>query len=286
MAFDCNVVKKGLGPSSCNKLPSLIRGMITTGKNFALTEEEAADPAVWQAALYASGAARIYLWPNFVGFENLSEEAVYEDLPLGLLHVRDGNYRFRFHIKESLCLHKKMFTHRATSGRAFLIDVENNIIGTLDSDGNFRGLSIQLLNTEKLVISDGTVSTKSPIYLALANNKELDADGAMIDGSFVNTLTPITDAKLTIESASDTEVVFTVTNECDGINISGLLDADFEMLDAVGDDQDIAVVENDDGTYTATGVGLVTGTLGFARTPDLLTVPGYEAVAADVVIAS
>ncbi len=284
--LECNVDKKALGPSACNQLPALIRGMIETPINFFLTEEDAADPAAWQAAMFAAAGVRIHLWPNFIGFENVSEEAVYEDLPLGLLHVRDGNYRFRAMIKESLCLHKKMFTHRNTSCRVFLIDVENQIIGTQDSDGNFRGLTVQLLNTEKLILSDGTVSTKSPIYVALANNKELDKDGAILDGAFVNTLTRLTDAKFEVVSASDTEVVFTVKVECDGTDISGLLDADFEMLDEDGADQSIAVVENEDGTYTATGVGLVSGTIGFGRGPELLTVEGYVAVAADVVVSS
>src|SRR5690606_23372110 len=171
--MDCNVVKKNLGLVTCNKLPQLIRGMITTPNTFSLTEAQALVAANWQNALIAEASERAHYWPPFINFENISEEAVYEDLPLGYLAVRDGNYRFRFGIKQNLCIHKAMFTHRSNQGRAFLYDTENQLIGTMDSNGNIRGLSIQLLHTEKMIFSDGSVSTKSPIVLALLDNKEL-----------------------------------------------------------------------------------------------------------------
>src|SRR5690349_2472715 len=148
--LECNVIKKALGPSDCPQMPGMLVGMITTGPNFSLSEAEAVDPDVWQQKLYEDGQDRANVWPRFVQFENLSEEAVYEDLPSGLIFVRQGNYRFRFMAKESLCLHKKMYTHRGQSGRAFLLDDEGQLIGTQGADGRIRGLSYQMLNMEKM----------------------------------------------------------------------------------------------------------------------------------------
>lgn len=290
MSFECDAIKKALATSSCNKLPEMIVGMITTPLNFSVTEAAALLSTTWQDALYAASASRIYLWPRFVGAEDVSEEPVYEDSPYAILHVRDGNYRWRFQIKESLCLHKKMFTHRSNSGRVFLIDEAGQIIGTKLANGNFAGLRYQLLNTEKMIINNGTVSTKSPLFLALADNKDLDKNGEIVDASdFLSSLSPIIDALITVTDVTGNDITFTVTQECDGIELPGFVQADFEVLDADGADQPITnLVDNEDGSYVVTvGGGLVTGTIGFARGPATpLTLPGYEAEAADVVAGS
>lgn len=289
MSLDCNITKKNLGLSKCNKLPSLIKSIITTPSTFKLTPvqllTETATKTALQNALLTGKANRIYLWPNFVGFENISQEAVYEDNPLAYIPVRDGNYRFKFHIKESLCFHKAMYTHRANSGRAFLFDVENQLIGTQDSDGNFYGLSIQNLNTEKLMFSDGSVSTKSPILLALADNKELDLNGALLDASFINTLTRLTDVTLEVVSASATTIVVKVYVTCDETPVNGLDDADFVVLDNAGAAQTISGVTEDDGTYTLTGSSIDTGTINLVEAADL-TVPGYEATETTLTVGS
>jgi hypothetical protein len=283
--MDCNVVKKNLGLVTCNKLPQLIRGMITTPNTFSLTEAQALVAANWQNALIAEASERAHYWPPFINFENISEEAVYEDLPLGYLAVRDGNYRFRFGIKQNLCIHKAMFTHRSNQGRAFLYDTENQLIGTMDSNGNIRGLSIQLLHTEKMIFSDGSVSTKSPIVLALLDNKELDKDGVIIDASFVNSLDRIVQAKLTIVSAADNQIVVDVTVDCDGTPLSGLVQADFILTDQAGEAQSISGATENNGRYTLTGTGFESGTLELRDVADL-TVEYYEADAVTVTIAS
>jgi hypothetical protein len=283
--MDCNVVKKNLGLVTCNKLPQLIRGMITTPNTFSLTEAQALVAANWQNALIAEASERAHYWPPFINFENISEEAVYEDLPLGYLAVRDGNYRFRFGIKQNLCIHKAMFTHRSNQGRAFLYDTENQLIGTMDSNGNIRGLSIQLLHTEKMIFSDGSVSTKSPIVLALLDNKELDKDGVIIDASFVNSLDRVVQAKLTIVSAADNQIVVDVTVDCDGTPLSGLVQADFILTDQAGEAQSISGATENNGRYTLTGTGFESGTLELRDVADL-TVEYYEADAVTVTIAS
>jgi len=278
--------KKNLGVVRCSKLPSMPRGMITTSEDFEIPTATLEDPELLEAylqdALKAGSATRVYLWPFFVGFEDASEDAVYEETALADLKVRDGKYRFRFMIQKNLCMHKAMFTHRANGGRAFLFDIENQLTGTITSTG-MRGFSISLLNTEKLKISDGTVSTKSPIYLVLSNNKELDADGGLVDASFVNTLKRLTDVVITMAAApaaTASSIRVEVKTECDGTPIDGLLVADFVGTDALG----AAIVIN-----TSTPVSGSPGNYTLASTADfeddgeitlraasLLTVEAYE----------
>lgn len=273
--------KSNLGLSQCAKLPNMIRSMITTPNNFKATPTQVIDPDFWQAALLDDLGARIYLWPNFVNFTDNSEAAVYETTPLAYLAVRDGRYNFKFEVKENLCLHKAMYTHRAIAGRVFFFDVDNQLIGTTDSDGNFMGFKIQLLNTEKLMISNGQVSTKSPIVVVLENNLELDQNGAIVNASFVNDLARLTDVTLTATNpASADAVVVAVTATCDGTPVSGLVLADFAVTKANGAAQTTpptSCVEVN-GVYTISKVAGTAWIDGFVNLvePAALSIEAYE----------
>jgi hypothetical protein len=289
MLNDCSLTaKENLGLSRCNALPALIKGMITTPEDFFLTPTEAVDADEWQDALLAGINTRAYFWPPFVSFENLSVPAVYEETPLAYLAVRDGNYRFRFGIKQNLCLHKAMYSHRANSGRVFLVDVENHIIGTEDEDGNFRGFTLQMLHTEKLLFSDGTVSTKSPIVVALADNLEMDANGAMVDGPFLNTIARLTDVTLTqVGALGANSFQFDVKQSCDNTPVSGLVLADVTFVKADGSAQTTpatALAESTTvpGRYTISKVGgtaWVAGLLDLVA-PSALSIEAYESTGA------
>lgn len=276
---DCVIERKNLGLSKCNKLPALIRGMITTSMNFKILAANLENATTWQDALLAEGNNRIYMWPPFVGFENASEAAVYEDTPLAMLKVRDGKYAFRFFVSENLCLHKAMYSHNGKA-RVFFIDTEGQIIGTKDSNGDLRGFTASLINTEKLVLSDGSVSTKTPVFVVLANSKELDKSGALVDGSeFIDTLERIVDVDVTVVGTpSSTEIVVDVKVSCDGTPVTGLVTADFLLLEADGDEHTItSATESSDtpGRYTLVGTGFVDGTITLAPAADL-SVLAYE----------
>lgn len=285
MANDCIVVKQNLGLSQCNKLPAMPSSMITTPVGFRATPVQAIDPDFWQAALLAGRATRIYLWPNFVHSEDVSEAAVYEDSPLAVIPVRSGKYRFRFSISQNLCLHRAMFTHKTASGRVIILDNEEQMIMTEDDNGNLMGFAIQLLNPEKMILSNGTVATKSPVYLALQDPKELDQRGVIVSASFLATLNRLTDVTLAIVAASVSanSLQVDVTVACDGTGVSGLVLADFTLLKTDGSAETTPpsiCVESTTvaGRYTISkvaGVAWVDGTLGL-KAASVLSIEGWE----------
>jgi hypothetical protein len=283
MAEECNVVKKNLGLGRCNTLPSMPRTQITTPMNWKIPKAtldagSAAIETYIQDAMLAPLGERIYLWPNFSSFENISEEATYQDTPLSYKKVRDGNYRFRFGISENMCIHKAMYTHRASSGRVIIVDIENQMIGTKNSAGDFMGLTINGLNTEKFKFNDGSVATESPILVALANNKELDKDGALIEADFVGTLNRLVDVELTVVGTpSATTIVVDVKVKCDGTPLNGLVVGDFILLKNDGTSQTITSLAEVDGRYTLSGTGWVSGSLDL-DTPDQLSIQAYESL--------
>lgn len=232
--LSCLDGKKNIGVSECKKFPQLIKGMITTPTNFSLSPSDAIDPTKWQDAILANKSSRIYLWPLAVNVEVASEDAVYEETPLTTMAVRDGRYRFRMMFSENLEIHKNIFSHRGFNGRAFLIDNENKIIGTELPNGNFAGFDLDLLNPEKIMFNDGSVRSKTPIYLSLADNLELDDKGAMIDGTFIRSLIGLTTAKLTIVGASASEITVDVKSAIDNEPVIGLVVGDFVKLTSAG----------------------------------------------------
>lgn len=273
--MSCDLRKIPLGVGGCAKIPALIKSMIVTPDNFTATAANLSSKSFWQNAVKDEPSKRVHIWPYFDTFEDISEEAVYEDTPLSYLAVRDGNYRFKFGIAQSLCLHKAMFTHRASTGRAWLVDVNDEVICTVGADNLYRGLSIQLLNTEKLMISDGSVRTKTPVVLALRNNRELDQNGYMFTADWFSEVIRLKDVTLKLVSASTSTIVVDVVTTCDNSPVAGLIAADFVLKDNAGASQSFTL-SSSGGRYTLSATNsFVDGTLTLVK-PSLLSVEAYE----------
>lgn len=286
------VQKINIGKSRDIRLPALPKCMITMPSSGIIAPADYATEALLkvklQSMLVAAYASRAYLWPLFALFENRSEEAQYEDTALGIHPTRDGQYRFLFGIRNGLCNHKAMFSHRAINeGRVLIIDVDNQIWGTLDSDENLTGLSMGLLHTEKLMISDGSVSTKSPIYVCLSDNEELDNNGALISaGAIINQLERLTDVTIELTDgdafAADGFYV-DIKQRCDCLPVSGLALADFLMYQADGVTPQVISSADEDANnpgryFIDTATAFVDGTLRL-KAPSALTIKAYETYA-------
>lgn len=274
----CVVIQKNLDVTECIKMPGLVKGMITTPDNFECTPAQAVDPAFWQAALLAASGVRIFLWPEFVSFKDVSDKSNYETTPLADMAVRDGKYKFDIAIRKDLCLHKKMYTHRSNSGRVILIDTANQYIMTEKSNGKFAGIKKSLLNTEKMQFNDGTVASKSPLHLVLADNLELDQNGVLLDAnSFINDLVALSDVTLTVSGVLIRSFIVKVSAACDQTPVVGLLSADFKVTkDSDGTAIAQTCVDNGDGTYTLSFVADLVPSHVNLRSAALLTVPGFE----------
>jgi hypothetical protein len=278
MALSCIDSKLNLGASECKKLPQLLKGFITTPQEYTITAAEAASGTKWQSDLLLAKGARIVLWPQWaVMYENISEEQVLEETPLTAIGVRPGQYRFRFQFRENLELHKNMYSHRNSSGRVFLIDNENKIIGTSDDDGvTLKGLLLDNLLTEKLFFNDGSAVSKTPVGLYLGDNTDLDVRGFMVEGtSFVNALLSLTTVKLAeVGTSTATLVVVSVKSALDNVPIIGLVQADFILTGIAGTPSGVTEPLLD-GVYEIAGATFTSGNVDLV-TPALLTVQAYE----------
>ena len=284
---DCLVTPKNIGPGKCISLPGQPRFMITTPRNFSLTLEEAASITAWQAALLASPSSRIYLWPNFFSSKPNDEKTSYEESTLGTQFVKRGRKKYEIEIVQSLCLHKAMYSHSSISQqRVFIGDTNDNVFGTINSDGEFCGFDSEMLDVDNLTTNDGKVTSKTPIYLVLANANEQNINGHMVSlAAFRPSLLPLTDVDLAqVGEATDSLIKISVKVSCDGTNVEGLEAADFDVLDSSGDPI-VHTVSYANGVYSLASATLFadddTVTLVAAAS---LSVPGYEATNTVIVV--
>lgn len=273
--LSCLAERQNIGFSSCKKIPQKLKGFFLVPQDFEATPAEAVNVTFWQAKLLAPKSQRIYFFPAAFNSEVLSEEAIRDESDLGSLLVRDGNYRFKFHFAVNLELHKAIYSFKGYDGRIVFLDTENKAVGTELTSGNFTGLSIDLFDPEKLMLNTGSEGTKSPVYVSLEDNRELDANGAQFDASFARSLTRLTSVVLEeVGTSTATEITVDIKSNLDNTPLLGLVVGDFTYSGGTIN----TATDNEDGTYTLAGVGLTTGSLTLVSAATL-SVPGFEALA-------
>jgi hypothetical protein len=255
----CEADRKNLGVGKCTDLPTVLRGIIEVPPEFQATAAQMVSQTFWQDYIANDINSRAYLWPKFATIpEDRSTDTIYEDNPVSFSHILDGRYRWMCQIAKSLCFHKAAFSHRTSTQKILLIDGKNNIIGpyigdNVGGDALYSGFTLDLLNVENLKFSDGSVSTKTPLLVALADPIEFNDPvyGAyMFKVPFLNLLAPLTDAEIVVTAEATAKITVTVKTKCDGSPVTGLVDADFVVTTTAGAAQTIdSVSETEDGTY-------------------------------------
>lgn len=276
---ECDVIKRNIGLTRCVKMPQMLAGMIETPTNFKVPAASVNDPAYWQAAIF-NPVNRIFYWPPFDEFENLTGETVYATNLLGTRPVADAAYDFRFMIAQNMCFHKNAYTHRSLSGRTILIDREFQGFGIKDVNGDFMGFNTGMLHTENLRFNDGSVFTASPIRVQLKSPREVNALGHLINMDFLSTLVGIVDVNIEqIGAGAAGAFTVEVTIDCDGTAVIGLDSADFILRDPDGTIHAVTDVVEDaliPGRYLVTGAAFVNNMTLTLRDASQLSVDGYE----------
>jgi hypothetical protein len=277
----CSIAKQKIGRTRCVAILQNPAYIIETPNGFELTAANLATEAdlldALQTAIKAGEDVRIVNWPRASRSEDSSERAVRQEAALGTQKVREGNYRRTFFFNVGLCTAKAMYTRSRKDGRLIIIDQELNGLLIQKSNGNFAGMTIDLLDVEKPIIGTGEAPSELPVYVSLANAKEMMNSGFIYDFSCVPELEPLTEVEVAVAVVSATVLTVTITNKCDGTKVTGLAQADFSVLTTAGAAQGLtAFAANANGTYTLTkGTNFVDGTVDLVA-PSVLTLDAYE----------
>lgn len=255
----CGITKKNLGTGQCNDLPQILRRHILTGDDFVATKAEIESRTFWQEQIALGNA---YYFPAYSDVpEYIGTESTFRDNPVNYSKVIAGRYRWRVKIEKNLCFHKAANSHSGRGGRVWIVDGANRTFGTYVGDNEsgvatYAGFSMDLFDAENLMFNDGTNPTESPFVIALSDPNEINnaVYGAYgFNTAFIGVLQPLTDVVLEIIEADASEIVLQAYLACDGTPVSGLVLADYTVVDDAGDPVTFAGgTESPAGTYTLT----------------------------------
>ena len=248
------------------------------------SEADAQDQDKYEEAI---NAGTMFPMPQFDEIEPALEDDVKQELATGIkLFVREGKYGGIGRFEGALCTLSNLRTFNRVKGRAFIVTSEGNIFGTSPDGVKFRGFKLSEFNVGKLGSTDGSTKRMIPIAYQFKNPTEMG------DYPAVPTLTwdgldlaGVIDVNLTGSGTAVAGlVIVSVARKCDSEVVTGLVEADFTLLNAAASEQLPAdtFADNADGTYSftfSTPLAADSYTLNL-KTPAAQTTGGYESTAA------
>ena len=288
----CAASKGNTGVSDCLDDLQYDFILIHTPTSYEIdTEANARLEATWLDDIDAQNIAP---FPAFEAVEDTSEDDVVEELTSGVrIQTREGKYGGTGTLRVALCNLAALRTYNNLKGRAFIVTSDGTIFGTSPDGVKFRGFLLSEFKVGKLMNTDGSTARMVPINYQFKDPTEM--------GDFPATIKPTTwsatalaglkDVTVAVVgTATDALLVVSIVGNCDAVNIEGLVEADFTLLDVALNEELPAdsFTDNGDGTYTFTFSPVLdadTYTINL-KTPALQTTGGYESSGADSFVIS
>ena len=253
--------------------------LIWTSNSYEIADQSTAETlSTWTDAI---DAKNVYPLPLFDEIEPAIEDNVEQDLATGVsLFVREGKYGGIGRYQGALCDIARLRTFNNVTGRAFIVTGNGKIWGTSSDGTKFQGFTLSKLFFTGLGGTDGSTKRFFSLNYQMKNPTEMFDFPAVLAQSWspldLTGLINVTVAVSGVPTAS--ELIVSVTRDCDSEAVDGLVEADFVILDAVPAAQPTTgFTDNEDGTYTFTfAADLETGTVNL-ETPTAQTTGGYEA---------
>jgi len=257
--------------------------LVWTLESFSFTSEVSAETeADWLTAINAHNA---YPMPTFEEIEPTEEDDVEHETSIGLsLFVREGKYGGVGRVRTALCNLANLRTFNSVQGRAFIVTGNGKVYGTSSDGVEFKGFELSKFRVSKLKGTDGSVPRMVEFKYQFKTPSEM-GDYAAVPQLTWNPLTQlvgIVDVTVAVDSSAEGLVVLSVTRDCDGEGVEGLVEGDFTILASDGETDQLPsddFTNNGDGTYDfvfddpALGADDYTANL---KTPADQTSGGYE----------
>lgn len=254
-AKNCVASLGNTGLSNCLDNLGYDAMLVWTTESFEFANEAAAIlEANWLSAINSKS---MYPFPIFDAVEPAIEDNVKQDLPTGVsLFVREGKYGGKGMMQVALCNLANLRTFNEVQGRAFIVTGEGQVFGTSPDAAKLKGFKLSEFHVSMLKGTDGSTKRMVELDYQFKNVTEMADYPAVPSLSWDPlTLTGIVDVTVAVDSSAAGSVVVSVTRDCDGEAVKGLVVADFTMLASDGTTEMLpgdGFADNDDGTYTFT----------------------------------
>lgn len=256
--------------------------LVWTTESFEFATEAAAIlESNWLSAI---NSKYIYPFPIFDSVEPAIEDNVKQDLPTGVsLFVREGKYGGKGMMQVALCNLANLRTFNEVSGRAFIITGDGQVFGTSPDGAKFKGFKLSEFHVSMLKGTDGTTKRMVELdYQFKLVTEMADYPAVPVLTWDPLTLTGLIDVTVaTSGTPTGSLVTVSVTSDCDGQGVTGLVEGDFTLLDSGSNEElpSTTFTEVGSGVYSfafGTPLGADTYTINL-KTPASQTTGGYEA---------
>ena len=276
------------GLSNCKDELTYDAMLVWTTNTFEFASES--DAETEQDWIDAINLGTVFPHPIFDEVEPAIEDDVEQETAIGAsLFVREGKYGGVGRAITALCNLANLRTFNEVTGRAFIVTGNGKVYGTSPDGVKFKGFTLSKFHVSKLGGSDGSTKRMVEWRYQFKIPSEM-GDFAAVPQLTWNPLTqltgvvPVTIAVSGVPTAS--ELIVSVTRDCDNEVVTGLVEADFVILDAaLAVQPTTGFTDNADGTYTFTfSADLETGTIHLETPSAQTTGQLYSATAASYTI--
>lgn len=291
--LDCVDALAATGLASCKDDLGYDAMLIFTTLSFEFASESSAETqADWQTGI---DAETVFPFPLFEEVEPAIEDDVEQESATGLsIFVREGKYGGVGRFQAAICNLANLRTFNEVDGRVFIVTSNNKIYGTSPDGVKFKGFRLSKFHVSMLKGTDGSTVRWVELKYQLKNPTEMgDYPGVpqtTWDPLDLVGLYPVT--LLENDAGVEGLVVVAVDKDCDGTDITGLVEGDFTILASDGTTEMLpsdGFTDNDDGTYdfvfTTPVLPADTYTVNL-KTAAAQTTGGYDPGAADSFVIS
>jgi len=170
---------------------SAIEGLILTPDDASIdTEANARLEATWNTKRKAASGDRFYPFPNAITLTLQSQEDIYMDSPYkGQIFVREGKDSFIMNIDPKNPTYQSILrTFNDGSYKVFLIDANQNILGTSSNGTLVEGLSVNLFRVQRMGLVESGNKPLTAIKVTLNDPTELNDRGVILENLTWNPL--------------------------------------------------------------------------------------------------
>lgn len=252
------------------------------------TETNALLQATWRTGIENDESSRWYPWPKFYRYTPSREDHVYSQGDFNdKISVREGyGDGIAVYANPPICFQKKLRKFNNQTWKAYWVTDKGYILGTSSDGVKFEPLSVFVHVEEEM---PPTADEVRLMQIRIYNTEayEWEDNGVVIDprNDAVSTWDPrelegLLDVTVEISTSSATSVVVDVQSYCDDTPVTGLVLADWTLIDSAGNTETInSSTESTtvDGRYTLDVSTLMADTYDLnLLQPSAMTTEGYQ----------
>ncbi len=257
---------------------------------FSIENEAAAlQGSIWQTGIQAE---QVYPFPIIINEEVSDEDTVNEDLPLGMTKIREGKKDWTFSIQSNPYMDKLLQSHDGLKTGLYFIDNNGNKRGISKDGVTFDPIPVQLFQVQKPTENNGTdTSFKTMIKIVVADVRSyidkaviILADDMDFDAKDQKGLQPVNIKVIGDPSATTLTIRATIGATLTPVlGLSTVVSEDFIIKTAAGVEIVPSLITEDplnNGQYTFTAVGMVTGDTVDLQGATVMATEGFKSTGA------